>query len=265
MTLMAIQKKETADFADSRGCKSSALLSYPRVSVSSAVRWKWCVVSFAALAWVAAAFGTRFTSADDKPVEVAVTVDKEKKSVTIACKIAPRKLPNLTEVYPIEVIATLPSPEGKKAHETVVTFSAKPSEIHAALVGLGLKPGKPALGEDTAAAGPEVKISLEVPGPDGKPRLLPIEKTLVDRKTGKPLPALKWIFTGSVMKEAPGKTEKIYAADTTGTLIAIFPVTDETVIQTNLTMKEEPLLKLETNTKLLPAEDLPAKLVIEVK
>jgi hypothetical protein len=202
--------------------------------------------------------------ADDKP-EQAVVVDKEKKSVTIACKIAPRKLPNLTEVYPIEVIATLPSPEGKKAHETVVTFSAKPSEIHAALVGLGLKPGKPALGEDAAATGPEVKVSLEISGPDGKPKVVPIEKTLVDRKTGKPLPALKWIFTGSVVKEAPGKTEKNYAADTTGTLIAIFPVTDETVIQTNLTMKEEPLLKLETNPKVLPAEGMPVRLIIEVK
>ena len=52
--------------------------------------------------------------ADDKP-EAAVVVDKDRKSVAIACKIAPRKLPNLTEVYPIEVIATWPSPEGKKA------------------------------------------------------------------------------------------------------------------------------------------------------
>jgi hypothetical protein len=204
--------------------------------------------------------------AQEKSAEPAVKLDKEKKSVSIACKIAPRKLPNLTEVYPIEVIATLPAPEGKKAHETVVTFTAKPSEIHAALVGLGLKPGKPALGEDAAATGPEVKVSLEVPGPDGNPKVMPIEKTLVDKKTGKPLPALKWIFTGSAMKEsAPGKQDKVYAADTSGTLIAIFPVTDETVIQTHLTMKEEPLLKLETNTKVLPAEGMAVRLIIEAK
>jgi hypothetical protein len=208
---------------------------------------------------------TRSARADDKPEGPAVAVDKEKKAVTIACKIAPRKLPNLTEVYPIEVIATLPSPAGKKAHETVVTVTANPSEVHAALVGLGLTPGKPALGEETAATGPEVKVSLEFPGPDGKPKVVPIEKTLVDRKTGKPLPTLKWIFTGSVVKDAPGKTEKVYAADSTGTLIALFPVTDETVIQTNLTMKEEPLLKLETNAKVLPAEGMPARLLIEVK
>src|SRR3954451_5927660 len=93
-------------------------------------------------------------AAPDDKSEMAVVVDKEKKVVTIVCKIAPRKLPNLTEVYPIEVIATLPTPDGKKAHETVVVFSAKPSEIHAALVSLGLNPGKPALGEDAVATGP---------------------------------------------------------------------------------------------------------------
>ena|SRR5579872_3065366 len=222
--------------------------------------------AYSGLAALLLASPVRFGFAQEKPAETALSVDKAKKSVTIACKIAPRKLPNLTEIYPIEVIATRPAPEGKKAHETVVTFAVKPSEIHAALESLGLKPGKPALGEDAAAAGPEVKISLELTGPDGMPKVVPIEKALVDRKTGKPMPTLKWIFTGSAIKEsAPGKQDKVYAADTSGTLIAIFPVTDETVFQTNMTMKEEPLLKLETNPKVLPAEGMPVKLIIEVK
>jgi len=204
--------------------------------------------------------------ADDKPSESGLVIDKEKRSVTIPCKIAPRKLPNLSEVYPIEVVATYPAPDGKKAHETVVTFTARPSEIHAALVGMGLTPGKPARGEDESASGPELKVSLEVAGPGGKPKLVPIEKTLIDKRTGKPLPALKWRFTGSALKEAaPGKSERVYAADASGTLIAIFPVTDETVVQTNLTMEEESLLALETNKKLLPAEGSPVKLIIEAK
>src|SRR6266542_2990574 len=76
-----------------------------------------------------------------------ITVDKDKRTVTIACSIAPRKLPNLKQIYPIEVIATFPAPRGQKAHETVVNFDVKPSDVHKALVGLGLKPGKPGLGE----------------------------------------------------------------------------------------------------------------------
>ncbi len=202
--------------------------------------------------------------ADDAPT--GLVVDKSNGAVTISCKVAPRKLPNLSEVYPIEVIGTLAAPAGKKAHETVVTFDVKPSQVHAALVELGLAPGKPALGEAAVATGPELRISLEMTGPDGKPRRQPIEKMLVDRKTGKPMPMLKWYFTGSSIKRPdPDKPETVYGADASGTLIAIFPVTDETVIQTNLTMKEEPLLKLETNKKTLPPEGTAVKLIIEAR
>lgn len=203
-------------------------------------------------------------AAQEKPAE-AIQIDKEKKTVTIACKIAPRKLPNLSEVYPIEVIASLPSPKGQKAHETVVTFDAKPSDIHKALESLGLKAGKPAKGEGASATGPEVKVFLDLPGAGGLSKRLPIEKALVDRKTAKAMPPLKWIFTGSITKQPdPNKPETVYAADTAGTLIAIFPVTDETVFQTNLTMKDEPLIKLETNTKVLPEVGTDVQLVIQV-
>ncbi len=197
--------------------------------------------------------------------EPAIKVDAQARSVTIAGKIAPRKLDNLPEIYPIEVIATRPAPEGKKAHETVITFDAKPSEVHKALEQIGLKPGKPAKGEGAKAAGPEVKVSLEIPAAGGEGQRMAIEKTLVDKKTGKPMPALKWYFTGSVMSQPdPQKPDKVYGADLSGTLIAIFPVTDETVLQTNLTMKEEPLLKLETS-KQLPAAGTPVNLILEAK
>ena len=221
-----------------------------------ALQWSWCVALSLLLVTPLAA--------QDKSAE-AIKVDKEKKTVTIACKIAPRKLPNLSEVYPIEVIASLAAPKGQKAHETVVTFDAKPSDIHKALEGLGLKAGKPAKGEGAEAVGPEVKIFLELPGAGGLAKRLPIEKTLVDRKTGKTMPTLKWTFTGSISKQIdPNKPDKVYAADSTGTLIAIFPVTDETVFQTNLTMKDEPLIKLETNAKVLPEVGTDVLLVIQV-
>ena len=77
--------------------------------------------------------------------------------------------------------------------------------------------------------------------------------------------SIKWRFTGSIMsKPDPSKPEMVYGADLTGTLVSIFPVTNRTVFQTNLTMKEEKYLKLETNTKVLPKEGTSVKLVIEV-
>ena len=192
-----------------------------------------------------------------------IAVDKEKKSVTIDAKIAPRKLEYLKgEIYPIEVIACLPHPKGKKAHETVVTIDVKPSDVHKALEAVGLKPGKPAQGEEAIAEGPECTLYLELPNSAGK--RVPIEKTLVDPKTNKPMPKTKYRFTGSVQtKPDPDKPDTIYGADATGTLIAVFPVTNETVMQSPLPLKDSKFLKLETNKQLLPAEGTAVKLVIE--
>jgi hypothetical protein len=197
-----------------------------------------------------------------------VTADKEKRVVLIDAKIAPRKIndPRYTQIYPIEVIACWPFPRGQKAHETVVTIEAKPSAVHKALVDLGLSPGKPAMGAKTGPGkGPEVKVYLEFKGPDGQPRKVHIEQTLLDPKTGKKMPKVQWRFTGSVMKKPdPSKDKEVYAADQSGTLIAIFPVTNETVLQTNLAFEDEKFLKLETDQKLLPKEGESVKLVIEV-
>jgi hypothetical protein len=202
---------------------------------------------------------------DQKPT--GVVVDRAKRTVTIDAKIAPRKIddPRYKEIYPIEVIACWAFPKGQKAHETVVTIEAKPSAVHNALVGLGLTAGKPVVGESKEPPrGPVVNIYLEIPT-DGGTKRVPIEKTLIDPKTNKPMPKVQWRFTGSLLKQPdPNKDEKVYGADLTGTLIAIFPVTGETVFQTNLTMKEEKYVKLETDKKVLPKEGTPVKLVIEV-
>jgi hypothetical protein len=196
-----------------------------------------------------------------------VSVDREKRTVTIAAKVAPRKLPHLKEVYPIEVIACWPHPRGKKAHETVVTIEAKPSAVHKALVELGLKPGRPVMGESKEPPqGPDVNVYLEIPGADGEVKRVPIDRTLVDMRNGKPFPkTVRWRFTGSVLSQPdPEKDEKAYGADLTGTLIAIFPVTNQTVLQTSLTMEYEKFLKLETNPRVLPKEGTAVKLVLEV-
>jgi hypothetical protein len=216
------------------------------------------------VAWVLLPFS--WASADDKPT--GITIDRDRKAVIIEGKVAPRKINDpkfMDKIYPIEVIASWPYPKGQKSHETVLTFDVKPSEVHKALESLGLKPGKPVYGDTTdKASGPELILSVEVPGESGTKRV-PIEKVLVDPTSGKPMPKVKWHFTGSVQsKPDPAKEETVYGADITGTLIAIFPVTNQTVIQTSLTMKEEKYLKLETNTKVLPKDGTAIKLILEV-
>ncbi len=195
-----------------------------------------------------------------------IRVDKDKRTITVDAKIAPRKLPNLKEVYPIEVVATWPHPKGQKAHETVVTIEAKPSAVHKAVESLGLKAGTPVMGGTSEPQGPEVNLFLEIPTPDGQVKRLAIDKAMVDKRTGKPFPkSIRFRFTGSAMKQPdPQKPDKVYGADLSGTLISIFPVTDQTVFQTNQTMENEKYLKLEVNAKALPQEGTAVKLVIEV-
>jgi len=187
-----------------------------------------------------------------------IVVDKDKKTIRVPCKVAPRKLPNLPDIYPIEVISCWPTPKGQKAHETIVIFDVMPSDVHKAIESLGLKAGRPGRGDDRCS-GPELEVFLDLPAVNGHPAgLVSIDKLLVDKRTGRTLPAITWHFTGSVVKD--GK----FAADTTGTMIGLYPVTDELIIQSNFTMREESLIKLETNKQLLPGEGTPVSLVIKV-
>ena len=206
---------------------------------------------------------TRAQEKKDKPA--GVTVDMAKRCVIVDAKVAPRKLPNLDQVYPVELIAGWGAPKGKKAHEIVVAIEMDPSEVHKGLEKLGLKPGKPAKGENAKAEGPLVNVFIEMPDGAGGTKRVPLEKILWDPKTKKAPPKMTFVFTGSVeIAPDPNKpNDKKYGADVSGSLICLFPVTDEVVLQTTWTMKEEKFLKLDVNPDALPKEGNAVKLVIE--
>ncbi len=195
----------------------------------------------------------------------AIIVDKDKGTIIVPAKIAPRKIEDKAFkdiIYPVEVIATFPYPRGKKAHETVVTFDCKPSDVHKALVDMGLKPGKPAKTAEDKQEGPEVKLFIETsPGKAGT--RVPVERFLVDKKTGKPMPKVKWLFTGSAMSKPDPAKPEVYGADASGTLAAIFPVTPDTVFQSSLSLADEKYVKLEVNDR-LPKVGTVVNLVIVV-
>ena len=214
------------------------------------------------------------TTAQEKIAKSSgVTVDVVRRAVIVDAKVAPRKLPNLDKAYPIELVAGWGAPKGKKAHEIVVSIDVDPSEVHKGLEKLGLKPGKPAKGGPAKdgdpfpkADGPVVNVYFEVPDGAGGAKKVAIEKVLIDLVTKKSPPKMAFVFTGSVLTAPdPNKPDdKKYGADLTGSLICLFPVTDEVVLQTIWTMKEEKYLKLDVNPDVLPKEGGAVKLVIEV-
>ncbi|MBA4065537.1 MAG: hypothetical protein C0501_17840 [Isosphaera sp.] len=210
----------------------------------------------------AAALGAQEKKEPPRPA--GVTVDEARRCVLVDAKVAPRMV--LDKVYPIELVAGWGAPKGKKAHEIVVSVDVNPSEVHKGLEKLGLKPGKPAKGEGAKAEGPVVNVSVETPDGAGGTKRTPLEKILWDPKTKKPPPKPTFVFTGSALTAPdPNKPDdKKYGADLTGSLICLFPVTDEVVLQTAWTMKEEKFLKLDVNPDALPKEGSAVKLVIEV-
>ncbi len=227
-------------------------------------RTKWALS-----AMVVAVGACSFAAADgDKPADgVGVVVDKDKRTITLDAKIAPRKIdaPGYDKIYPLEVVACWAFPKGQKAHETVVTIDCKPSDVAKAVESLGLKPGTPQNGGEKIPDGPEVNIYIEVPTDGGDMKRYPIEKVMIDQKTGKALGKQKWHFTGSTtVQPDPTKDDKVFGADTTGTLICILPVTDLTGFQAHLKFNDQRYVELETDKKLLPKEGSPVKLVIEV-
>jgi len=227
-------------------------------------------IAFAALALVAL---VGRSAAEEK--KTGVVVDVVKKTVTVDAKVAPRKLEHLKgEQYPIELIASWPHPKGKKAHETILTVDIDPSAVHKGLEQIGLKPGKPAKGAapkegdpDPKAQGTEVNVFVEVPDPAGGTKRLTLDKILMDPKTKKAPPKMSFVFTGSALTAPdPNKPDdKKYGADLTGSVICLFPVTDEVVLQTGWTMKEDKFLKLDVRPDVLPKEGSAVKLVIEAK
>jgi hypothetical protein len=226
-----------------------------------------------ALILVLLVFVETTTAQEKKATPGGVTVDADRRAVIIDAKVAPRKLPNLDKVYPIELVAGWGAPKGKKAHEIVVAVEANPSEVHKGLEKLGLKPGKPAKGGPPKdgdpfpkADGQVVNVYFEVLDGAGGVKKVALEKVLIDPATKKPPPKMTFVFTGSVLTAPdPNKPDdKKYGADLTGSLICLFPVTDEVVLQTMWTMKEEKYLKFDVNPAALPKEGSAVKLVIEV-
>ena len=198
-----------------------------------------------------------------------ILVDKKKSRVVVDVEIAPRKLPHLKQIYPIEVMVA--GAQGKKAHETVLISDVSPLQVHRALEELGLVAGRPGIADKRPPSGPEVRLWLEYPGRFGLSKKVDLASAVVDRRTGLALDGgasnsgrkVRWLFTGSTLVKIDPRSEKeVYGAEFSGTMVTIFPVTDETVFQSTLGMDAEALFNLEA-AGVLPAIGSKARLLIE--
>lgn len=193
------------------------------------------------------------TDAKSKAVEEApkvITVDREAGVIDLAAKMVP------AEPQWLELVATVPGGKGRE-HEAIVTVDAKPSHIHLALVTLGLEPGHPLKNTregDVIVSEPPVGPELElffVYEKDGRTHEDPVHEWVLDQATGKPLPAGKWLFTGSVFREWEGKA--YYMADEAGNIASLVNFGDDMIVRRTDMAQDTDFQQLQINKgKALP-------------
>ncbi len=171
-----------------------------------------------------------------------VQVDAKAREIRVDCEA-------LKADYPLEFLAVV---TGTNEYEALIRSEVKPSDLHLALLIIGLKPGQPVhYSESTKTweppAGPPVDIWFEYQK-DGKTVKVPAYRWMRDVKTHKESPPTTWVFTGSKVLE-----DGTYAANATGCLIG--------VINNELSVLDVPALKsraieardYERNPDLMPA------------
>jgi hypothetical protein len=138
----------------------------------------------------------------------------------------------------------------------------RPSNLHAALLMLGLQPGEPVKYSESmkkwiAPHGPPLHLTIEFQK-DGKAMRYPAYRLMRDIKSKKPMPPMSWIFVGSRTMENGG-----YAADATGYLISVVNFALTVIDIPDLASSDNETLEWEINQELMPPAGTQATLVIE--
>ncbi len=133
-----------------------------------------------------------------------VWIDPKGKTVVVGGRI-------LLDRGPIEVFAC---PVRTKEHEAIVATKAPARLVHAALLAIGLDPGRPVgfQPEYRAAAGPRVAIRMRWRDAEGREQECPAQDWIRDSRTGEAL-ATDWVFTGSEFWRDPADGREYYQAD----------------------------------------------------
>lgn len=133
----------------------------------------------------------------------------------------------------LEQIACSP---GTREHESLMTIKAKPSEVHAALLLAGHKPGKPGkwiYEEDkyqtVPPQGHAVMVFVRYQNEDDEMIEVPIRNWISDHQGNHDFPQTPWVFGGSRFAANPEGMEpgEYYIADYSGSIIGLVTFGDE--------------------------------------
>jgi len=190
--------------------------------------------------------------AQTKPSKLPfLDVDVEHKQVRVECESIECKAP-------LEFFCCV---TGTNEHEAVLRSKVKPSQLHLALLMLGLEPGQPVHYDEKQKKwipphGPPLKISCQWQK-DGKPVTFPAEQMMRDVKNKKPMPQARWVFVGSRV------TEQGYAADLTGYLVSIVNFELTVIDVPALASSANETLEWESNPDVVPPRGTKVTMILE--
>jgi hypothetical protein len=181
-----------------------------------------------------------------------LSVDVKAKQVRVECEA-------LSVDMPLEFFCCV---TGSNEHESVLRSEVKPSDLHTALLMVGLTPGEPVhyLEKEKKIVpprGPGVEISVEYQK-DGKTITAPARTWMRDVKSKKEPAAFPWVFVGSrVMPDGR------YAADVTGYLVSIVNFELTVIDVPEVASSANETLEWERNAELTPPKGTKVTMIIE--
>lgn len=155
---------------------------------------------------------------------------------------------------------------GSKEHESVVSIDVAPHLIHAALLAIGAKQGKPAKFDPVFAPPTGEEIEIELRWRDAASetvRKIRAQETVRVAETGREM-SESWVFTGGLFGvDAEGK--KYYLANVTGEIFGVSNFPGSVLDVPFESSSDNALLTFEANTDKIPPTGTPTALILTRK
>lgn len=154
---------------------------------------------------------------------------------------------------------------GTKEHESVIGVASRAQTIHAALLAVGAKSGKPVQfrPEFKPPTGSEIDIEVRWLDDKGKWQSTRAQEWIQDSKTKKPM-TQPWVFAGSTFWKDPENGKEFYMAES-GDLICVSNFTTAMLdIPIESSQSNEGLM-FEANTAKIPPLGTPVRMVLTPK
>ena len=183
---------------------------------------------------------------------VNLWIDHKRRIVVIDGKVCLRD-------GPLEMFAC---PRGTKEHESIISLDCKGFQVHAALLAVGARSGKPVAFRPKyrAASGTAVDLIVLWIDKNGKKQRVKAQKWIRNVRTRQKLQQT-WVFAGSGFWTDPKTKRRYYHADS-GDLICVSNFPTATLdLPVKSTQANEGLL-FEANTKAIPTLDTKVRLVL---